>query len=252
EIEKQPINNPLEALQGRVTGVDVIQNSGAPGGGFKVRIRGQNSLMAGNEPLYIIDGVPYDTQTLGSYNTSGGILPFADISPLNAINPETIESIEILKDADATAIYGSRGANGVILITTKKGREGKTKFTVSTNTGIAHNNTKQKLLNTEQYLEMRREAFANDGITEYPESAYDVNGTWDMDLDTDWQDELIGGTANTRKLLAQISGGSSHTQFLLNGQYQEETTVFPGDYNYDRLTVNANLNHQAKNNKFKV
>lgn len=251
EIEKQPVNNPLEALQGRITGVDVIQNSGSPGGGFKVRIRGQNSLMAGNEPLYIIDGVPYDTQTLGSYNTSGGILPFADVSPLNAINPETIESIEILKDADATAIYGSRGANGVILITTKKGREGKTKITVSTTTGIAHINTKQKLLNTEQYLEMRREAFANDGITEYPAGAYDVNGTWDMDRYTDWQDELIGGTANTRKLLAQISGGSSHTQFLLNGQYQEETTVFPGDYNYDRLTVNTNLNHQARNDKFK-
>ncbi|SRX76484.1 SusC/RagA family TonB-linked outer membrane protein [Aequorivita antarctica] len=252
EIDKQPINNPLEALQGRVTGVDVVQNSGTPGGGFKVRIRGQNSLMAGNEPLYIIDGVPYDTQTLGSPNTSGGILPFADVSPLNAINPETIESIEILKDADATAIYGSRGANGVVLITTKKGREGKTKISVSSSTGIAHINRKAKLLNTEQYLEMRREAFANDGITEYPAWAYDVNGTWNMDRDTDWQKELIGGTANTRKLLAQVSGGSSHTQFLLSGQYQEETTVFPGDYNYDRISVNTNVNHQSRNGKFKV
>ncbi len=252
EINKQPINNSLEALQGRVTGVDVIQNSGTPGGGFKVRIRGQNSLMAGNEPLYIIDGVPYDTQTLGSGNTSGGVIPGADVSPLNAISPESIASIEILKDADATAIYGSRGANGVVLITTKKGSEGKPQITVSSSTGIAHINRKAKLLNTAQYLEMRREAFANDGITEYPADAYDVNGTWRMDRYTDWQKELIGGTANTHKLMAQVSGGSSSTQFLLSGQYQEETTVFPGDYNYDRLTVNSNLSHQGKGDRFKL
>lgn len=252
EIDKQPVNNPLEALQGRVTGVDIIQNSGVPGGGFKVRIRGQNSLMAGNEPLYIIDGVPYDTQSLGARNTSGRIIPNADISPLNAISPESIESIEILKDADATAIYGSRGANGVVLITTKRGKEGKTALVVSSSTGIAHITRKVDLLNTEQYLEMRREAFANDGITEYPVWAYDVNGTWDMNRNTDWQKELIGSTANTRKILAQASGGSSNTQFLISGQYQEETSVFPGKYSYDRLTVNSNLNHQSKDSRFKI
>lgn len=252
EIDKQPINNPLEALQGRVTGVDVVQNSGVPGGGFKVRIRGQNSLMAGNEPLYIVDGVPYDTQSLSSGNTSSGIIPFADVNPLNAINPAAIESIEILKDADATAIYGSRGANGVILITTKKGKEGNTEIVVESSTGIAHTTRRADLLNTQQYLEMRREAFANDGITEYPEWAYDVNGTWDLQRDTDWQEVLTGGTANMRKVMSQVSGGSAHTQFLLSGQYQEETTVFPNKYAYDRLTVNTNLNHQGKDNRFKV
>lgn len=252
EIDKQPINNPLEALQGRVTGVDVIQNSGVPGGGFKVRIRGQNSLMAGNEPLYIIDGVPYDTQSLASGNSSGGIIPFADVNPLNAINPASIESIEILKDSDATAIYGSRGANGVVLITTKKGKAGKTVFTVSSSTGIGQITHKRNLLNTEQYLEMRREAFTNDGITEYPEWEYDVNGTWDIKRYTDWQEVLIGGTANTRKIAAQASGGSVNTQFLIGGQYQEETTVFPGKYAYDRLTVNTKLNHQDKEERFKI
>ncbi len=252
EIDRQPINNPLEALQGRVTGVDIVQNSGVPGGGFKVRIRGQNSLMAGNEPLYIIDGVPYDTQSLASGNTSAGIIPFADANPLNAINPAAIESIEILKDADATAIYGSRGANGVILITTKKGKEGKTEIVVESSTGIAHTTRRADLLNTQQYLEMRREAFENDGITEYPEWAYDVNGTWNLQRDTDWQEVLTGGTANLRKVMGQVSGGSSSTQFLLSGQYQEETTVFPTKYAYDRLTVNTNLNHQGKDNRFKV
>jgi TonB-linked SusC/RagA family outer membrane protein len=252
QINKQPINNPLEALQGRVTGVDIVQNSGVPGGGFKIRIRGQNSLMAGNEPLYIIDGVPYDSQSLSSGNTSAGIIPFADVNPLNAINPASIESIEILKDADATAIYGSRGANGVILITTKKGKEGKTDIVFESSTGIAHTARRADLLNTQQYLEMRREAFANDGITEYPEWAYDVNGTWDLQRDTDWQEVLTGGTANMRKLMGQVSGGSSNTQFLLSGQYQEETTVFPAEYVYDRLTVNTNLNHQGKEDRFKV
>ncbi|SRX52221.1 SusC/RagA family TonB-linked outer membrane protein [Aequorivita sp. CIP111184] len=252
EIDKQPINNPLEAMQGRVTGVDVVQNSGVPGGGFKVRIRGQNSLMAGNEPLYIIDGVPYDIKTLGSSNTAGGIIPGADISVLNAINPESIESIEILKDADATAIYGSRGANGVVLITTKRGKEGKTKITVSSSTGIAQINRMAKLLNTAQYLEMRREAFANDGITEYPATAYDVNGTWDLNRNTDWQKELTGRTVNARKIFAQASGGNADTQFLLGGQYQEETTVFAGNFAYDRLSVNTNLNHQGKDERFKI
>lgn len=96
EIENQPVNNPLEALQGRISGVDIIQTSGVPGGGFSVRIRGQNSIMAGNEPLYIIDGIPFDSQSLGSSISSGGIIPAGQISPLNAINPDSIESIEIL------------------------------------------------------------------------------------------------------------------------------------------------------------
>src|SRR5690606_18339844 len=123
----------------------------------------QNSIMAGNAPLYIIDGVPYDAQSLGSISSSGLIIPSGNISPLNAINPATIESIEVLKDADATAIYGSRGANGVVLITTKKGKQGKTNFTISSSAGIANITQKRDLLHTEQYLDMRREAFANDG-----------------------------------------------------------------------------------------
>ncbi len=252
DIEKQPINNPLEALQGRMAGVDIVQTSGAVGGGFEVKIRGLNSITAGNAPLYVIDGVPFDTQSLGSRNSSGSILPNANISPLNAINPASIESIEILKDADATAIYGSRGANGVVLITTKKGKQGKTNFTIGSSSGIANITQKRDALNTEQYLEMRREAFANDGITNYPANAYDVNGTWNQNRDTDWQDVLIGGTSNTRQLQASVSGGTENTQILLAGMFQNETTVFPGNFNYDRLTVNSNLNHSSVDKRFLV
>jgi TonB-linked SusC/RagA family outer membrane protein len=252
EIEAQPVNNPLAALQGRMAGVDIVETSGVPGSGFQVRIRGQNSIIAGNEPLYFIDGVPYDSRSLSDSGISIETVPRANISPLNAINPANIESIEILKDADATAIYGSRGANGVVLITTKKGKEGKTRFSISSSTGIANIARKLDLLNTEQYLAMRREAFANDGISEYPENAYDVNGTWDQTRYTDWQEVLIGNTAQTQNIQASISGGSAQTQFLLAGNYQKETTVFPGDYNYNRFNVNANINHSSLDNRFSL
>lgn len=252
EIEVQPVNNPLAALQGRMAGVNIVETSGVPGSGFQVRIRGQNSLIAGNEPLYIIDGVPYDSRSRSDSGISIETMPLANISPLNAINPANIESIEILKDADATAIYGSRGANGVVLITTKKGKEGKTRFSISSSTGIANITRKLDLLNTEQYLAMRREAFANEGITEYPANAYDVNGTWDQSRYTDWQEVLIGNTAQTHSIQASVSGGNAQTQFLLAGNYQKETTVFPGDYNYNRFNVNANINHSSLDNRFSL
>jgi len=250
EIEKQPVNNPLEALQGRLAGVDIVESSGVPGSGFTVRIRGQNSILGGNEPLYIIDGVPYDSRSLSDLNVSFEVFPEGNISPLNAINPATIESIEVLKDADATAIYGSRGANGVVLITTKKGKFGKTKFTINSSTGFSQITRKLDLLNTPEYLAMRREAFANDGITEIPETAYDLNGTWDINRYTDWQEELLGGTAFNQDLQASISGGNETTRFLLSGMYHEETTVFPGNFKYDRWNFNSNITHSSPDNKF--
>lgn len=252
EIESQPVANPLAALQGRAAGVDIQQTTGVPGGGFDILIRGRNSIAAGNNPLYVIDGVPFDSATLGSGNTSGGIIANADISPLNAINPNDIENIEILKDADATAIYGSRGANGVILITTKKGKKAKTTYNVNVYSGVAQITKKIDLLNTQQYILMREEAFANDGIEEYPSYAYDVNGTWDRNRYTDWQDELIGGTAYTNNVSASISGGSEQTSFLLSGAYRKETTVFPGDYNYGRGTVHTQYNHNSLDKRFNL
>ncbi len=126
ELKKQPVNNPLLALQGRVPGLFITQSNGLPGGGVAVRIQGQNSLRNGNDPLYVIDGIPFISQLPPTYSdgilgSSGGpIGAQANGSPLNYININQIESINVLKDADATAIYGSRAANGAILITTKK------------------------------------------------------------------------------------------------------------------------------------
>lgn len=250
DIENQPVTNILAVMQGRMAGVSITQNSGVPGSGFEIKIRGQNSLRAeGNSPLYLIDGVPYSSEAIGNSRTTS-IMPTV-ANPLNSINPTDIESVEVLKDADATAIYGSRGANGVVLITTKKGKQGKTRFTVNVSQGGAKATKFMKLLNTEQYLAMRNEAFANDGVTP-GFSDYDVNGTWDQHRYTDWQKELVGGTVSYKDANASVSGGSANTQFMVSGTFHDETTVFPGDYGYKRGVLRSNINHVSENNKFKM
>ena len=252
EIEKQPVSNPIAAMQGRMSGVNISQTTGTPGGGFNIQIRGLNSLRSqGNDPLYIVDGIPYTSQSLGSGSLTNGVMPTLP-SPLNSINPNDIESIEVLKDADATAIYGSRGANGVVLISTKKGKAGATKFSVlSANTvGTAVSNL--KLLNTQQYLSTRREAFANDGITQYPSDAYDVNGIWSQSRDTDWKKELIGGTSFVQNLQVSASGGSQSTQFLVSGTYRNESTVTIDDGLYKKGILHSSITHKTADDKFSI
>lgn len=251
DIEKQPVTNVLATMQGRMAGVDVIQDGGTAGGSFQIKIRGQNSLRAdGNSPLYIIDGVPYSSESIGSNETS--TITASQTSPLNSINPSDVESIEVLKDADATAIYGSRGANGVVLITTKKGKAGKTTVTINASSGIGKVTKMIDLMNTSQYLEMRRQAFLNDGITVYPDSAYDINSTWDQNRYTDWQAAFIGGTAQITNTQLALAGGSESTQYLLSGNYRTETTVFPGDFGYNKGAIHFNMNHVSNDKKFKL
>ncbi|RKS92668.1 TonB-linked SusC/RagA family outer membrane protein [Flavobacterium limicola] len=250
-IEKQPVTNVLAAMQGRMAGVSITQTTGVPGGGFDIQIRGQNSLRPdGNRPLYIINGVPYASDPIG-FNASATIMPTLT-SPLNNLNPGDIESIEVLKDADATAIYGSRGANGVVLITTKKGKAGKTSYTAHYSHGFGKVTRFMDLMNTDQYVQMRKEAYANDGYTKYPASAYEVNGTWDQTRNTNWQKELTGGSSTITNLQTSVSGGDEQTQFIINGNYGKETTVFPGDFGYKKGNVRINLNHLATDKKFGI
>lgn len=251
DIETQPVTNVLATMQGRMAGVNITQETGVPGGGFAIQIRGINSLRTdGNVPLYVIDGVPYASESTGS-NFTSSIYP-TQTSPLNSINPEAIESIEILKDADATAIYGSRGANGVVLITTKKGKIGATKVNISTSTGVGQVTSFMKLMNTEQYLNMRAKAYQNDGFTDFPDWAYDINGTWNQDRYTDWQKELLGGSAIINAVVGTVSGGSQQTQFLVGANYNNQTTVFPGDFIYRKGGANFNINHRSENNRLKL
>ncbi|MCQ9634168.1 SusC/RagA family TonB-linked outer membrane protein [Chryseobacterium sp. WG23] len=257
EIENQPVNNVLSTAQGRMAGVSITQNGGTPGGGYQVQIRGRNSLRTvsnsgidGSLPLYVVDGVPIGGEVSSPYGASS--LPFASINPLNSINPQDIESLEILKDADATAIYGSRGANGVILITTKKGKSGKPRLNLTTSYGISKAISNLTLMNTEQYLNMRREAFSNNGITSYPVSAYDINGVWNQNRNTDWQKELFGKTATFSNNLLSVTGGSETTTFLLSLGHNEQTTVFSDRFNYKTNTISGNLSHRSLDKKFQL
>jgi len=253
EIGQQPVANPLAAMQGRMAGVNITQSSGTPGGGFDIQIRGRNSLRTeGNAPLYIVDGVPYGSQPASDNSISGLLFGSGNVSPLNSINPNDIESIEVLKDADATAIYGSRGSNGVVLITTKKGSPDKTSFSLQSTTSVSSVSRYMDLMNTQQYLQMRRDAFANDGITEYTANAYDVNGTWDQNRYTDWQKEFIGGKAVSQNTQFSAGGGSGQTSYLLSASHRKDGTVFPGDFGYKRTNFSLNVNHRSKDERFSL
>lgn len=250
ELARNPVADPLIALEGQVPGLSISQTSGIPGSLVKVQLRGQNSLrFDGNSPLYIVDGVPFPSASFTALTTLAGAA--GDLSPFANLSLTDIDRIEVLKDADATAIYGSRGANGVILITTKKGKAGMTKVNIEVSSGIGKNSNTLDLMKTPQYLDMRRQALANDGITVPADNDNDLNGKWgDVNKYTDWQEVMIGGTANLTNALASVSGGNANTQFLFGGAYRKETTVFPGDYRDQKASTHLNINHLSENGKF--
>lgn len=253
DIESQPVSNPLQALEGRVAGVFITQNTGLPGGNFKVEIRGKNTISSGREPFYVIDGVPFTALPLTNDFSAGegsGLGASRSASPLNSINPLDIESIEVLKDADATAIYGSRAANGVVLITTRKGKPGKTTVDANVYYGWSKAARLMKQLDTKQYLEMRREALRNDGATPQP-TDYDLVA-WDSTRYTNWEKKLLGGTARTVNAHVTISGGNMNTRFLISGGYNRQTTVFPGDFSYRRASSHFNISHTSTNQRFSI
>jgi len=248
-IANQPVTNPLQALIGRVSGLMITQGNGLPGSSVDVQIRGRNSITqssTSNIPLYIVDGVPFPSET-------GLIRPstFSSAMPINSISPNDIESISILKDADATAIYGSRGANGVILITTKKAQAGKSKFDFNMSNGYGSLTRTAKPLTTTQYLQMRRDAFANSGTTPTVSTAPDLL-SWDTNTDNNLQEWYIGNTSEHWDSSASLSGGNSQTNFLISGNYHHENTIFSENDQYRRGNLRFNLGHTSSNRKLKV
>ncbi|HUH26916.1 SusC/RagA family TonB-linked outer membrane protein [Gelidibacter sp.] len=254
DLELQPVNNPLEALQGRMAGVEITLPSGIPGAAPQILIRGQNSLRRsfddnGNLPLYIVDGMPINSSPLSSQNE---FLMLIGTDPLNSLNISNIESIEILKDADATAIYGSRGANGVILITSKKKKVGeKTQVEARIYSGISRVSHFVDLLNTQQYLSLRKQAFENDGVVPTQFNAFDLL-VWDQNRYTNWQKEFFGRTAHMTNINLNVSGGNENTSYLVGASSQKQGSVFPGDFSYRKKTFNFNLNHRSYNDKFRL
>lgn len=253
-IARQPVGNPLNTLQGQIAGAVVTQINGLPGSRVAIQIRGVNSLNSGLQPLFVIDGIPFNIQDQ-SYPTSNDLNSYGlsgaqrGISPFSIINPSDIERIDVLKDADATAIYGTRGANGVVLITTKKGKAGKTKLDVNVYRGSGKVGRFIDMMNTQQYRALRKEAFTNDGLTPSPATAPDLF-TWDSTTTTDWQKKYVGGTANITDAQVTVSGGDSRTRMLFNAGYHKETTVFPGDYHDTRFSGRLNVEHNSLDRKF--
>jgi len=266
QIERQPVMNVLSTLQGNVPGLVITQTSGYASAPFKVEIRGRSEISnRASEPLYVIDGVPLtvvEGDNGGSYGSGStgfsqnGIWgPAGGQSPLFSINPGDVESISVLKDADATAIYGSRGAHGVILITTKKGRAGKTNFQLNVYQGGSVVTGRYKTLNTQQYLAVRREAFYNDsiqyGITPDGGNAYDLL-TWDTTRYTNFQNEVWGGTGKTFDVEAAIVGGDQHTTFRVGGAYHHETSILNFSGADQRSSIQFNLSHKSTNQRLNI
>lgn len=245
-LTKQPVSNPLAGLEGRVPGLFIRQSNGLPGSNFTLLLRGQNSLRSGTAPLFIIDGIPFPVT--GVSQRGAGL---NSNNPFNTIAPSDIESIEILKDADAIAIYGSRGANGVILITTKKAREGGSSLDVNVYTGWGRITRSMDYLKTADYLAMRREAFRNDGQTPNSANAPDLL-VWDTTRYIDWKKLLIGGTAHLTNAQVRYSAGSPSLQFSASSTYYRESTVFPGNLADSRATTDLALNHVAPSGKFRA
>ncbi len=258
DIEKSPVNNVMLALQGRVPGLDITQLTGNNGGAVKIRIQGENSIANGNNPLIIVDGVPYPME-LPANDFIDNMLGSQYGSPLSFINPNDIESIDILKDADATSIYGSRAANGAILITTKKGKPGKMKLNVNLQQGWSSVARFMDVLDRRQYLDMRYEALRNSNLIPTDRSgqgsgySYAPDLTiWDTTRYTNWQKELIGGTAQFTNYNASLSGGSSQANYIVGLTYSRNTDVYPGNHALNSGALHFSINTASLNQKFKM
>lgn len=252
-IGTQPVNDPLLAVSGRIAGVTITQGSGNTGATTQVQIRGRSSIAQGSTPLFIIDGVPFApgnenvnqvTSMLNGGNSEG-------LSAFFNINPGDIESIEVLKDADATAIYGSRGANGVILITTKKGKTGATIISANISRQWSYVPGKVAMLQTQPYMALRREAFANDGVTPTLINAPDLL-LFDSTRYTDYGQYFFGGTAAITDVQLAASGGSGNTNFRVSGHYRNEGTVYPGSMRNQRMGADAVVEHRNASNRFGI
>lgn len=251
DIANVPLPSVDAALQGKAAGVYVSSQSGKLGQAVNIRVRGTSSISAGSEPLFVVDGIPITNDSQSNY---GG-----NTNPLTDLNPNDIESLEVLKDASAAAIYGSRAANGVILITTKRGKIGKTKVSVNYQTGVSQETRRAKFLNSEQYAKLILQSAGyndeQDGVdVNDPDSystyarnlmSYHSFGQWDTNPSAsyDWQDQAFQkGKYNQVDL--QMSGGTEGTKFFGSLQYLDQDGIMVGN-SLKRITGRLNLDHKA-------
>jgi TonB-linked SusC/RagA family outer membrane protein len=229
DIKKVPATSLDQSLQGRAAGVQITQNSASPGGSTTIRIRGGNSIQGDNEPLYVIDGIPFknDGATTGTA-----------FNVLSTLNPSDIESMTVLKDASSTAIYGSRGANGVVIITTKRGKAGKSMVNFDMFYGVQEVRRKYPVLNAMEYATMVNDASTNEGKPAvYTQDQIDAFG-----LGTDWQDEIFR-TAPISNYQLSMAGGDDKTQYALSGGYFKQNGVV-ANTGFDRASLRVNLDRK--------
>lgn len=231
DIQNFPLGSFDQMLQGLAPGVFVSANSGSPGKMPYLNIRGRNSII-GNSPLYIVDGLPVLSDAFGDDGVG--------LDPLIGLNPGDIESIEILKDAGSTAIYGSRAAGGVVLVTTKRGRQGKSNISFTGTQGAGIPTGRLHLLNTRDYVALRREGFMNDNPGKpLPADLASLDST----TETNWQNLVYKPTMISEYKLS-ASGGDAVTQFYMSGGFRKETNALSGKKGLDRETFRVNLDHQ--------
>jgi TonB-linked SusC/RagA family outer membrane protein len=254
EIAKSPVQNVLQALENKVPGMFIQQNSGIIGSSFNVQVRGGSSLVTGALPLYVVDGVQYPSGGLPFINglatpsSSFSNPPNLGGSALNYLNPADIESIEVLKDADATALYGSRASYGVILITTKKAKSGAGRLDVNAFEGITTKGVTPPLLNTQQYLMLRREAFKNDGVNPGV-TDLDLNGKWPEDRYNDFRKFYLKNTAQNQNAYLTYSGGAGSTNFLISGNIRNQRTIQKGKGGEIDGGMRFDINNTSPNKK---
>jgi TonB-linked SusC/RagA family outer membrane protein len=260
DLIKDAPTNVLQALQGKIAGVNVTQNDGAPGAGLSIRVRGSNSFLGGTEPLYVIDGVPFNNSSSGTTPQSIGEDEKQTLNAMAFLNPSDIESIDILKDASATAIYGSRGANGVVLITTRKGKSGKDKVEFNLTVGQAQVSRKLDVLNAAEYAAYQNLAYLNSNKytgTAYtlpypgtnlpdplnPGSTYYAKGPQDyIGNNNNWQDRIFR-TGALQNYTVNISGGGNAGSHSISFNYlNQKGTISNSDYNKFGLGINLNRN----------
>jgi TonB-dependent starch-binding outer membrane protein SusC len=246
--ETAPIATIENVLQGRVPGVNVTQTSGVPGSAISVRVRGASSISAGNEPLYVVDGVPL---IRGDFSRIG-IGQTQQVDALSNLNPNEIESIEVLKDASAAAIYGSRASNGVVLITTKRGRAGeRADIRFQSYVGTQEAWRRPGFLNAQQYVEVYNEAWRNDGLEDWLGPAFAPIGSgedpfwaeYDPSVDTNWIDEIFQ-RAPISNLFGSIAGGTERARYYVSGTRFFQDGIVSG-YGFERMNGRVNLDYTA-------
>lgn len=242
EVLRNTISTNIDqALQGRIAGVQVTQNSGQPGGAASIRIRGANSITGSSEPLYVVDGIPFqgDGASVSGFDWSGGANGQNRVNPLSTINPNDIESIEVLKDASATAIYGARAANGVVLITTKRGKKGQSKISYNGYYAVQSLQKKLDMMDFPEYAEYRVQI--DNELNQTPNERYLDPSI--LGPGTDWQDEIFR-SAGMQSHQVTVSGGTDKSSYVVSGGFFDQDGIIINS-NFQRFTTRMNFDHQV-------